>query len=133
MNNPCLRKVVCVFQNETYSIEIATSFDSRSGGKDSSMGSRLLLRLAQNVRLIGLSGSFDGCFQEEGDAISTNKLGSLVDTNASRQSDLSPNLFQHLDDIGAAEGQARLKRRWHLNYLLVPANDNSPMFLDKAA
>jgi len=34
----------------------------------------------------------------------------LVDTNACRQPDLSPDSFQYLDDIGAAEKEAWLQR-----------------------
>ena len=35
----------------------------------------------------------------------------LVDANSRRESHNSPNSFQHLDDIGTAEGEARLQRR----------------------
>jgi hypothetical protein len=43
--------------------------------------------------------------------IARHKLGALVAPDRGRQPHLSPDSFQHLDDIGAAEGKAQLQRR----------------------
>ena len=43
--------------------------------------------------------------------VARHKLSALVDSDRCRQSHLSPDPVQHLDDICAAEGEARLQRR----------------------
>ena len=43
--------------------------------------------------------------------ITEDKLGALVDSDGRRQSYLSPDFFQRLDDIRAAKGEPRLQRR----------------------